>query len=195
MEEPSCSFLNKTLCSKEQSASSGEESGWTSYFEDFLASEKRKATETASTSSCSSSLHEGSSMVSDAASCTAWKPLQITGEPRQSFGKLSLKRKKERRVLEDDSLEDTASSPVNSPKVGEFSLLDMKARKKSENKVSFLILMPDMLNKMAGYGNYKELASEGIKEPNYVGIVDECSELRKQGLCLVHLSMFSNYLG
>ncbi|KAH0452722.1 hypothetical protein IEQ34_020021 [Dendrobium chrysotoxum] len=185
MEEPSCSFLNKTLCSKEQSASSGEESGWTSYFEDFLASEKRKATETASTSSCSSSLHEGSSMVSDAASCTAWKPHQITGEPTQSFGKLSLKRKKERRVLEDDSLEDTASSPVNSPKVvGEFSLLDMKARKKRENK-----------NKMAGYGDYKELASEGIKEPNYVGIVDECSELRKQGLCLVHLSMFSNYLG
>ncbi|KAI0495182.1 hypothetical protein KFK09_025332 [Dendrobium nobile] len=172
--------MKKTLRSKEQSSSSGEESGWTSYFEDFLASEKRKATETASSSSCSSSLHEGSSMVSDAASCTAWKPHQ-----KQSFGKLSLKRmKKERRVLEDDSLEDTASSPVNSPKVGEFSLLDAKATKKRENK-----------NKMAGYGDYKELECEGIKEPNYVGIVDECSELRKQGLCLVHLSMFSNYLG
>lgn len=120
MDKPTYSSMNKTLCSKEQSSSSGEESGWTSYFEDFMASEKRKASEAASSCSCpSTSLLDSSSMVSDAASCTAWKPRdQITGEPPRSFGSLSLKRKKARGVLEDDSLEDTASSPVNSSKVG-----------------------------------------------------------------------------
>ncbi|XP_020594006.1 uncharacterized protein LOC110034087 [Phalaenopsis equestris] len=183
---------DKTLCSKEQSSYSEGESGWTSYFEDFKVSEKRKASEAASCSSCSSSLHEaGSSMVSDAASCTAWKTHHITGEiageplpPPERLGNLSLKRKMGRGVLGDDSLEDTASSPVNSPKVGEFKVLEMKTRKKEESK-----------EKMSGSGDCKGHASEGIKEANYTGIVDQCSEIRKQGLCLVPISMLANYLG
>lgn len=51
-----------------------------------------------------SSAVDGSSAISDAASCVAWTPL-------------SLKKWKRKGLLEDDSLEDTASSPASSSKV------------------------------------------------------------------------------
>ncbi|KAG0503614.1 hypothetical protein HPP92_003686 [Vanilla planifolia] len=119
MDEPSCSSLTS-----QEPISASEESGWTSYFEDFLDSEKR---------SISSSAHgDDSSLVSDAASSAGWEnPLFLT-KPLQRCEKLiSFKTKKARRVSDEDPLKDTASSPVNSPKVGgEFSQFDMNAGKK-----------------------------------------------------------------
>lgn len=57
-----------------------------------------------------------SSVVSDAASSVAWK-LSASFEVTEDYRELSLKKTKGKRLVDDDSLEDTASSPVSSPKV------------------------------------------------------------------------------
>lgn len=104
------------------SSSYDEESGWTAYFEDFMASEERRR----AVGGSSSGVAVGNSMISDAASCVSRK----TGQPptaaacievSEKYKNLSLRRRKGRRLLEDDALEDTASSPVNSPKVNHQS--------------------------------------------------------------------------
>ena len=102
--------------------SCAEESGWTSYFEDFSRSIEP--------SYCSSL--GGSSLVSDASSCAAWKKfpdynnnLAVSSCPNNSSRaspnrpkKLCFKKAiRAKQISEDDPLEDTASSPVNSPKV------------------------------------------------------------------------------
>lgn len=87
-----------------------EESGWTTYFEDFS-----KGIEP----SYCSSLGGGSSLLSDAASNAAWKfshhhnHLVASKLPK----KLCFKKTRSKMISDDDPLEDTASSPVNSPKV------------------------------------------------------------------------------
>ncbi|PKU69629.1 hypothetical protein MA16_Dca012964 [Dendrobium catenatum] len=94
---------------RDQYSASGtsEESGWTFYFDDFLASRKR---ELRPSSSCVS-IASITSLVSDAASHVARKSTVKSD--------LSLKKRKAEGVffLEDDSLEDTACSTINSPKV------------------------------------------------------------------------------
>lgn len=113
MEDPKHSSMGKTHCSKEATALS-EESGWTSYLEDFLASQKKEGS---TCSGFSPSIGGGSSMVSDATSCVACKP-PAHAEPSKGCKKLSFKKRKARVTLgHDDPLEDTASSPLNSPKV------------------------------------------------------------------------------
>jgi hypothetical protein len=90
-----------------------EESGWTSYFDDLSKDIEQ--------SYCSSSSLGGSSLVSDAASCAAWK-FSHKNHIRNSQNlskKLSFKKTRTKQISEDDPLEDTASSPVNSPKVCE----------------------------------------------------------------------------
>ncbi|URE12739.1 hypothetical protein MUK42_22471 [Musa troglodytarum] len=129
MEESINSSTNSASCAKDGSASS-EESGWTVYFEEFMASEERKAA-----GGFSSGVVSGSSIVSDAASCVAFDPsspgLEVSEE---KYRKLSLKKKKKRGkgLLDDDSLEDTASSPVNSPKVTDLSFLTLNSSKKDD---------------------------------------------------------------
>ncbi|PKU76926.1 vascular-related unknown protein 1-like [Dendrobium catenatum] len=156
MEDPNLPFTKSN--SSQEPFSPSEESGWTSYFEDFLASEKRKTEETSNYTNISVS----SSLVSDA----SWKP-QVCSQQLNSCNKLNLmkmkKKKKTKIVFDDDSLEDTATSPVNSPK-----------------------------EKMADDGEGKNLAKGTTEETSYMGRVTECSELRKKGLCLVPFSMFVN---
>lgn len=90
-----------------------EESGWTTYFEDFFNDDK--------CSISSGGVPNNSSLVSDASSLAATKKLgddrEVSGD---NNGKRSLsfkKRKKPITSVVDDALEDTASSPLNSPKV------------------------------------------------------------------------------
>jgi hypothetical protein len=108
--------INKAVVgSKETTVSDpAEESGWTSYFED-LSNHKEEGQ-----SLCSS--FDSSSMVSDAASFPPWKSSQTNHVVAcSSFGalpeKLTSKKTRAEEISLDDSLEDTASSPVNSPKV------------------------------------------------------------------------------
>ncbi|OIW09381.1 hypothetical protein TanjilG_01352 [Lupinus angustifolius] len=104
--------------------SANEESGWTSYFEDFSNGMEQ--------SYCSS-------LVSDAASCAAWKfshqnhhNIVSRSSLRNSSNlpkKLSFKKTRSKQILEDDPLEDTASSPINSPKVGDLNPKETISRK------------------------------------------------------------------
>lgn len=121
MEEASLSTscTNKPFSIDDHStlpSASAEESGWTIYFEDFFASEKREEFGHSCTASNSVG---GSSLVSDAASCAAWKfPATVkAGSATGSRKKLSFKKRKARGVFDEDPLEDTASSPRISPKV------------------------------------------------------------------------------
>ncbi|OAY70469.1 hypothetical protein ACMD2_05404 [Ananas comosus] len=134
MEDSMSSYVNSALYSKEASATSSEESGWTMYIEDFLASEeKRRGAFDLSSSS------EASSMVSDAASSAAWKQQQqpsASVDAAAVVGKRLIRLKKKRvwGNLEEDPLEDTASSPVNSPKVSGLTHPDLNTMKKDENR-------------------------------------------------------------
>ncbi|KAG6471031.1 hypothetical protein ZIOFF_072124 [Zingiber officinale] len=92
-----------------------EESGWTMYLEDFMASEERSP----AAGGCSSSSDICfSSTISDAASSTfaACQQPSAKADAPEDYRKLCLKRRKGL-MTNADSLEDTASSSLNSPKV------------------------------------------------------------------------------
>lgn len=101
---------------------SPEESSWTMYLQDFLISSNHEDDHD-DRSSFSSYDYESCSIISDAASSVARKSSTIKGEVL-GFGadggyiksSFMIKRKPKEAVL-DDALEDTASSPVNTPKV------------------------------------------------------------------------------
>jgi hypothetical protein len=103
--ENSTNSMSKALSSNERSP---EESGWTVYFEDFLVNNNNNEEE----HSYCSSRFKSSSLVSDAASLAGKKSLDKISSKRLSF-----KKRKTIGALVDDALEDTASSPVSSPKV------------------------------------------------------------------------------
>lgn len=91
------------------------------YLEDFMASEE-KSQVAAEAGGCSSSSVVTLSTISDAASSSTFVAWQRQVQPSakvdvpEDYTKLSPKRRKGL-IMGDDSLEDTASSPVNSPKV------------------------------------------------------------------------------
>ncbi|KAM0952280.1 hypothetical protein DsansV1_C03g0034721 [Dioscorea sansibarensis] len=180
--------ISKTVFSREEGSNISEESGWTWYFEDFLASEKRGKPQEQEDDdhdeddNCSNFVY-GSSMVSDAASYAAWKS-SVPIEPSRSYKKLSFKKRKARGVLDDDSLEDTASSPANSPKVSDLNHRVMVQRKPLEYKD---ISEPEKKEVGNGEDETNEFAA-------FDGRTNNCTELKKRGLCLVPLSMFVDYL-
>ncbi|KAL5573306.1 hypothetical protein UlMin_022903 [Ulmus minor] len=165
-----------------------EESGWTAYFEDFSNNNKndivKDIDEGGEKSFCSSFC--SSSLVSDAASyypATAWRLSHKTPK-KLNFKKT---RTKEISVL-DDSLEDTASSPANSPKVGDLRL-DMK-NKQDDDLIESSLRKGGISDKC-----YSELEAEESTRVDFNGGKTDCIELKKRGLCLVPLSMLVNYLG
>ncbi|KAJ9176921.1 hypothetical protein P3X46_012182 [Hevea brasiliensis] len=185
------SSMNKAAADQEES------SGWTAYFEDFSNHRDQE-----------DSFRSGfgsSSMVSDAASFPVWKssPQQhnynhvlascssIAGSPNIP-SKLSFKKTRARKFSHhDDSLEDTASSPVNSPKVSDFLPTDLNPRKSNDHFNS-------SLGKEGGlehYGGVVETDDERCEMSCSSTGNKDCTELKKRGLCLVPLSMLVNYLG
>ncbi|ONI13148.1 hypothetical protein PRUPE_4G205800 [Prunus persica] len=113
------SMMRKSVSSENTRATSHEspeESSWTMYLEDFLTSNNDDGDDDERSSS--SHGYENSSTISDAASAVTRKLSAINGEVlgfdnRSSF---EFERRKTKEDLLDDALEDTASSPVNSPK-------------------------------------------------------------------------------
>lgn len=107
-------------------ATGEEESGWTAYFQDFSDHQQEQEQEQHEEQSLCSSFAATSSMVSDAGSHAAWRISRgghnhvgagDVGSPKAPI-KLSLKKTRTKQIsAHDDSLEDTASSPANSPKV------------------------------------------------------------------------------
>ncbi|OIV99213.1 hypothetical protein TanjilG_06518 [Lupinus angustifolius] len=158
------SFGGKVVSSSNKNVISNcpEESGWTCYLEDF--------SQGIEPSYCSSL--GGSSLVSDAASYAAWKFSHRNHGKGSSatslLKKLNFKKTRTKQISVDDPLEDTASSPVNSPKVKGFT--------SSENYSELL--------------THDEHDQVNLNGKN-IGLTD----LKKRGLCLVPMSMLVNYLG
>ncbi|KAK2370240.1 hypothetical protein P8452_57595 [Trifolium repens] len=158
-----------------------EESGWTSYFDDLSKDIEQ--------SYCSSSSLGGSSLVSDAASCAAWK-FSHKNHIRNSQNlskKLSLKKTRTKQISQDDPLEDTASSPVNSPKVSDMNPREMISRKIGDQQ--------DGSRDMAYTSEYYSKLETNDCDMNFNGKNIECTNLKKRGLCLVPMSMLVKYYG
>jgi hypothetical protein len=113
--ENSINSMSKALSSNERTSGSPEESGWTVYFEDFLVNNNQ---EHMTSRYCSSRFETSNSVVSDAASLIGKKKSMVKSSKRLSF-----KKRKTIGALVDDALEDTASSPLSSPKVRIFYFL------------------------------------------------------------------------
>lgn len=184
----------KTVATKATTKGSGsgsphdepeEESGWTAYFEDFSNDNINRE----EYSYCSS--FGSPSLVSDAASCAAWK---LSNKHRVDVAtskmpkKLKFKKPRARQICDDDSLEDTASSPVNSPKVSDFEPVDHVNPRKPDDH------MYSSLGKGTASEHYSEMQQEQRSMNFNVGNND-CTDLKGRGLCLVPLSMLVNYLG
>ncbi|KAL5198980.1 hypothetical protein ABZP36_002492 [Zizania latifolia] len=196
-----------SCCSEGQQAHQPEESSWTDYFVDFIMSEEEKKKQGASW--CSSTYDDGGdhcgdcsdhkeeeeeeeeqedSMVSDAASCA---PAALPDRYKELK---KLKKKVFKALDHDDSLEDTASSPVNSPKVSALSLLELSPKRRWNTRD---------LTKEAGVGD--DHGREGMDFADAmegVRFVDQsqksttpCAELKDKGLCLFPLSMLIHYDG
>ncbi|XP_062104673.1 vascular-related unknown protein 1 [Humulus lupulus] len=188
-----------------------EESGWTAYFQDFSNNNNNNNIHNNDHDEEEGSLISyGSSLVSDAASYAAWKishqrdrhhhqPRGAAAGPSIAAAggfrppkKLTFKKTRTREISSDDSLEDTASSPVNSPKVGDLKrVIDMKTKHTADH-----FLENNSVGKKGGTLEYysemqgsEERSVVDFNEPN------DCIDLKKRGLCLVPLSMLVNYLG
>ncbi|XP_052178906.1 vascular-related unknown protein 1 [Diospyros lotus] len=179
-----------------------EESGWTSYLQDFSRDEDHQQEPTYFSVDAS---FGSPSLVSDAASGAPWNailnnnnnrssnqafsssPVEVAVQPKQ----LSFKKTRTKEISRDDSLEDTASSPVNSPKVSSLKPVESNPRKREDNIESSL------KGKGGGSGFCSEFYTDDrenkmtYEDKN----IDEYTELKKRGLCLVPFSMLVNYLG
>ncbi|KAG2712246.1 hypothetical protein I3760_04G115100 [Carya illinoinensis] len=170
MENSLSSCINKTIASK-GAADCPEESGWTKYLEDFSSYKGHDDS--------SSSFHSYS-LVSDAASSAAWK----NSNNKDLKVPKTLGFKNTITKIIDDSLEDTASSPVSSPKVSDLGPVDMNPIEMKRGILEHYDpeLQPD--------------ERSGI---NFGGKIDinnhDSRNLRKMGLCLVPLSKLVNYSG
>ncbi|KAG5252067.1 actin-related protein [Salix suchowensis] len=173
------SSMNKAVAgSKETAVSPAEESGWTSYFEDLSDHEEEEEDH----SLCSS--FDNSSMTNHVVACSSIRALPE---------KLTFKKTRAREIFLDDSLEDTASSPGNSPKVSDLRQIDMNPRKNTDDRY-----FNSSLGKIEGCG--LEQHAEGVEtsercEMNFSAVKNDRIDLKKRGLCLVPFSMVFNYLG
>ncbi|XP_016510657.1 vascular-related unknown protein 1-like [Nicotiana tabacum] len=151
-----------------EAATNQEESGWTTYLDDFSLMNQR---ENRSSNSEDDSFGNPS-LLSDAAS---------------HVKRLNLKKPRNKKISDPD-LEDTASSPVNSPKVSSFKQMDINYRRTENNSGNFL----------GNEGSSRQIIQEmqNVERGHSISFENNgYTDLKKKGLCLVPLSMFVNYKG
>ncbi|KAG5255149.1 hypothetical protein OIU76_019148 [Salix suchowensis] len=178
---------------------SSEESGWTMYFDDLFAQNNGDDQDNDQYEQGSFSYDQdgNSSLVSDAASLVLKKSAgddhgeeQVGGIPidnKKSFRySLSFKKRRTKGALIDDSLEDTASSPVNSPKVYDGMMIN-QYRRNTNQKDNMEISLDE------GSGSKQQVDKRS--DFDFLGGGGDNTALKKKGLCLVPLSMVVNYLG
>ncbi|KAK4255359.1 hypothetical protein QN277_008368 [Acacia crassicarpa] len=182
-----------------------EESGWTSYFEDFSSN-----TNSSCFSFCGGDGFSSSSSVSDAASFAACKFSHPHNHnilssnnnyglpPNPPDMKLRFKKSQQahHQILEDDPLEDTATSPLNSPKDGDLSPTEMISRKIADDH--------DLYADSTGKGFTSENVSDSKRDDddeddknNTKGKnnMKNYTNMKKRGLSFFPLSMLVNYFG
>ncbi|MCD7469188.1 hypothetical protein HAX54_008039 [Datura stramonium] len=135
---------------------------------------------------------ENNSLLSDAASShhapwknnyycnTNYNQLLVVND-ECSPKKLNLKKLPRNKKINDPDLEDTASSPVNSPKVSNFKKMEINYRRTENSTGNFL----------GNEGSSRQFQEMQKVERGNNGYTD----LKKKGLCLVPLSMLVNYHG
>ncbi|KAK1407043.1 hypothetical protein QVD17_38653 [Tagetes erecta] len=141
-----------------------EESSWTFYFEEFLWQNDQKMI-----MSCNETLN---SLAPDATSSSMIKKAACFQDDQTK--KLTLKKRKNKGVVIDDSLEDTASSPLSGAKVTYFDQVEINSKNKKTLHMS-------------------EEKVVTCEDQNKI-MVSSNMELRKRGLCLAPLSSLANYL-
>ncbi|XP_006657776.1 vascular-related unknown protein 1 [Oryza brachyantha] len=199
---------------QEAAAAQPEESTWTDYFVDFMMSEEEKKRQEDDASYCThgdggdgavvygdcsdqkvdqeeEEEGEEDSMISDAASCA---PAAAAALPDRYRELRKLKKKVFKALDHDDSLEDTASSPVNSPKVSALSQLELSPKRRCNIR--------DLTKGVAVCDDHGREMDYGEAMVEGVGFVDQsqksitpCAELKDKGLCLFPLSMLLHYHG
>ncbi|XP_009772102.1 vascular-related unknown protein 1-like [Nicotiana tabacum] len=168
-----------------------EESGWTTYLEDFSMENNNRE----NNSSCFGS----PSLLSDAAShAVAWKNCNTNNQVLNSYNspmggspflkRLNLKKPKNKKISDPD-LEDTASSPVNSPKVSSFKQMDINYQRADNSSGNFLG------NIEGGSMQHQEMQTVERNNVCFDGKNNSYMDLKKKGLCLVPLSMLVKYRG
>ncbi|GMI85284.1 VASCULAR-RELATED UNKNOWN PROTEIN 4 [Hibiscus trionum] len=165
---------------------SPEESSWTMYLADF--SNTNNYNDTIDVNDNSSILshtnHQTSSLIPDAACSAAGRRVPGAAlEHRSSNGGLSFKKRKIKRSSSgfvDRDLEDTATSPANSPKV--CNLVNQFDKQKDSMGIS-----QGIKGSASGKRNDELMGFDGRENGD--------NELKKKGLCLVPLSMVLHYLG
>ncbi|KAG7537954.1 hypothetical protein ISN44_As13g017940 [Arabidopsis suecica] len=143
-----------------------EESSWTMYFEDFFEA----SPSIVDVGDCSSS------SVSDAASFVATKKtLHVS---KQEGSNLDIKRTRNREIPfgRRHDLEDTASSPSHSPNV--YSMMNLQDNNTRHG------------GGIVGDDTHNEKRDSAVQNQGGLSI-----DLKKKGLCLVPLSMVTNFLG
>ncbi|KAJ8527849.1 hypothetical protein K7X08_015300 [Anisodus acutangulus] len=163
-----------------------EESGWTTYLEDFELMNNQR--ENYRSSCCEDDDDDNfgtNSLLSDAASnYVPWKNYCNT-HYNQLVVKLNMKLPRNKKINDPD-LEDTASSPVNSPKVSNFKEMEINYRRAKNSSGHFL----------GNEGSSRQFQEMQKAERGNVSLDNNgYTDLKKKGLCLVPLSMLVNYHG
>ncbi|CDY39496.1 BnaA01g24920D [Brassica napus] len=173
-----------------------EESGWTTYLDDFSNQYRTHCEDSdhQDKSSCSL-LGVSPSLISDAATdAFSGRNFPVNFPAKLKFGKARTKK-----ISEDDSLEDTASSPVNSPKVSQVEHIQTLPRK-TEDYVSSSFVMrttrgmvDNQIQIQEGYEQSMTM-TRNLGEGN-INNNNNNMDLRSRGLCVVPISMLANFNG
>ncbi|XP_009145460.2 vascular-related unknown protein 1-like isoform X1 [Brassica rapa] len=172
-----------------------EESGWTTYLEDFSKQYRnhREDSDHQDKNSCSL-LGVSPSLVSDAATdAFSGKSFSVKFSAKLKFGKARTKK-----ICEDDSLEDTASSPVNSPKVSQSEHIQTPPRKHDYYVSSSFVMrntrgMEDHQIQIQEADGQNMSMMGNLREGNNIN--DNNMDLRSRGLCVVPISTLANFNG
>ncbi|PVH36233.1 hypothetical protein PAHAL_6G026100 [Panicum hallii] len=170
------------------SVATSEESGWTSYIDYFMETQQRQKGEASLAAGALSTEDVGRcrSTSEYSGDCGVGAPTRLPAlvEPSVVSRRLSLKEGwRRKKVLYDESLEDTATSPISSPKLID-ELRDSDAN--HQRKGNSCDEISHSKNTTGDVNGANTTADTKIKED---GAYDN-NELRKKGLCLVPVSAF-----
>ncbi|KAK3120968.1 hypothetical protein QOZ80_8BG0644100 [Eleusine coracana subsp. coracana] len=131
-----------------------EESGWTSYIDYFMETQRRQEEEASSAASSSTEEEDvgrrSSSQYSCdcAVACSSRLPALIEPSEASRRRRLRIKKGRGKKVMYDESLEDTATSPISSPKLIELREADANHHMKEDARDEFSrIRKPPLLMK------------------------------------------------
>ncbi|KAI3855746.1 hypothetical protein MKX03_033426 [Papaver bracteatum] len=198
-----------------------EESGWTFYLDDdeFFP---RNSIENRVQPSSSSCYDDTPSMISDADSLAPWKFMDSTTSKKLGLLNSKKNKKKINSGTNDPDMEDTASSPVNSPKVSNMKQYHHRQTNSPRQNqyeddddhidIDIEYSTSQQRRKGSMSGDHQHFSALQLHEDrnNRMDFVEmrsspnnnnqsnsnprQFTDLKEKGLCVVPLSMFVNYL-